>query len=122
MTNRDQAQIAALETVYPQSQILLCTWHVLRAMQCHFVMSQFQGLWEKIKAWVMTDNIAKFFNIWDKILSDPSVPESVVKYLTTEWLPVLQRWSMIGRKHWSIFEEGKTNMLIEAYVVYSSVR
>jgi len=36
-------------------------------------MSQFQGLWEKIKAWVMTDNIAKFFNIWDEISSNPSV-------------------------------------------------
>jgi len=39
----------------------------------------------------MTDDIAKFFNIWDEISSDPSVPESIVKYLTTEWLPVLQR-------------------------------
>ena len=70
----------------------------------------------------MTDNIAKFFNIWDKISSNPSVPESIVKYLTVEWLPVLQRWSIIGRKHQSIFEEGNTNMLIKAYVVYSSVR
>jgi len=66
----------------------------------------------------MTDEIGKFFNIWDKISSDPSVPESVVKYLTTEWLPVLHRWSMIGRKDRSIFEEGNTNMLIEAYVVH----
>jgi len=46
------------------------------------------------------------------------VPESVVKYLKTEWLPVLHRWSMIGRKHQSIFEEGNTNMLVIAYVVY----
>jgi len=66
----------------------------------------------------MTDEIGKFFNIWDKISSDPSVPESVVKYLTTEWLPVLHRWSMIGRKDRSIFEKGNTNMLIEAYVVH----
>jgi len=73
MTDHNQAQIAALEIVYLQSQILLCTWHVLCMMRCHFVMSQFQGLWEKIKAWVMTDNIAKFFNIWDEISSNPSV-------------------------------------------------
>jgi len=44
MTDHNQAQIAALEIVYLQSQILLCTWHVLCTMQCHFVMSQFQGL------------------------------------------------------------------------------
>jgi len=118
MTDRDQAQITALKIVYLQSWILLCMWHMLCAIRCHFITSQFQGLWEKIKAWVMTDEIGKFFNIWDKILSDPSVPESVVKYLTTEWLPVLHRWSMIGRKDRSIFEEGNTNMLIEAYVVH----
>jgi len=118
MTDRDQAQIAALEIVFPQSRILLCTWHVLRAIRSHFVTSQFQGLWEKIKAWVKTEDIAKFFTIWEDISSDPSVPESVVKYLKAEWLPVLHRWSMIGRKNRSIYEEGNTNMLIEAYVVY----
>ena len=118
MTDRDQAQIAALEITFPQSRILLCTWHVLRAIRSHFVTSQFQGLWEKVKAWVKTDDIGQFYNIWDEISSDPLVPESVVKYLKTKWLPVLHRWSMIGRKHRSIFEEGNTNMLIEAYVVY----
>jgi len=118
MTDRDQAQIAALESAFPQSRILLCMWHVLRAIRSHFVTSQFQGLWEKIKAWVTTEDIATFYNIWDEISNDPLVPESVVKYLSTEWLPVLHRWSMIGRKHRSIFEEGNTNMLVEAYVVY----
>jgi len=67
---------------------------------------------------VTTEDIATFYNIWDEISNDPLVPESVVKYLSTEWLPVLHRWSMIGRKHQSIFEEGNTNMLVKAYVVY----
>ena len=116
MTDRDQAQIAALEIVYPQSQVFLCTWHVLRAIRGHFVTTQFEALWEKIKAWVITEDTAMFFNIWDEISSDPSVPESVVKYLQTEWLPVLHMWSRISRKDRSIFEEGNTNMLIEAYV------
>ena len=85
-----------------------------------FRKNQFQALWEQIKAWVKTDDIATFYNIWEKISSDPSVPESVVKYLKAEWLPVVHRWSMIGRRHRSIFEEGETNMLIESYVVYLS--
>jgi MULE transposase domain len=114
MTDRDQAQIAALEIVYPQSRIFLCTWHVLRAMRSHFVTSQFQPLWEKIKAWVITEDLAEFHKIWDDISTDPSVPQSVVKYLATEWLQVLHMWSKVARRNRSIFEEGNTNMLIEA--------
>lgn len=116
MTDRDQAQIAALEIVYPESQICLCRWHVLRAIRCHFVTTQFQALWEKIKTWVITDDIANFWKIWEDISSDPSVPQSVVNYLSKEWLPVSHMWSMTQRKNRSIFEEGNTNMLIEAYV------
>jgi len=118
MTDCDQAQIAALEAVYPQSRIYLCTWHVLRTIRTHFVTGQFQALWEKIKRWVITEDPAMFFNIWDKILSDPSAPQSVVKYLQTEWLPVLHMWSGTARRDQSILEEGNTNMLVEAYVVY----
>jgi hypothetical protein len=81
MTDYDQGQINALETVYPQSQILLCHWHVLRAIQSHFVMAEFEGLWQKIKALVTTDNQAAFDHLWCKICTDPSVPPSVVKYL-----------------------------------------
>ena len=81
-------------------------------------MSQFQALWEKIKRWVITEDLAMFFNIWDKISSNCSAPKSVVKYLETEWLPVLYMWSGTARRNRSIFEEGNTNMLIEAYVVY----
>jgi len=120
MTDRDQAQIAALQIVYPLSQIFLCTWHVLRAMRSHFVTTQFQALWEKVKTWVITEDLAKFHNIWDEISTDPSVPRSVVDYLAAEWLPVTHMWSKISRKNRSIFEEGNTNMLIEAYVLHLS--
>ena len=122
MTDRDQAQIAALEIVYPQSWIFLCTWHVLRAMQSHFVTNQFQGLWEKIKAWVNEGDLAKFFKIWDEISGDSSVPQSILEYLATEWLPMSHRWSKVSRRNRSIFEEGNTNMLIEAYVLYLLTR
>jgi len=117
MTDRDQAQIATLEVVYPQSWILLCTWHVLHAIRTHFVTGQFQALWEKIKHWVITEDPAVFLNIWDEISNDPSAPQSVVNYLQTEWLPVLHMWSGTARRERSIFEEGNTNMLVEAYVV-----
>jgi hypothetical protein len=32
MTDRDHMQINALRIIYPDSQILLCKWHVLRAI------------------------------------------------------------------------------------------
>ena len=120
MTDHDQAQIVALQIVYPLSRIFLCTWHVLRVMRSHFVTTQFQALWEKVKTWVITEDLAKFHNIWDEISTDPSVPRSVVDYLAAEWLLVMHMWSKISRKNRSIFEEGNTNMLIEAYVLHLS--
>ena len=114
MSDCDQAQIAALRMVYPQSQILLCIWHVLRAMRSHFITNQFQALWDKVKALVNTKDLSQFSSLWDEISSDPSVPQSVVKYMSTEWMQVPHMWSKVARTGQSIFEEGDTNMLIEA--------
>jgi hypothetical protein len=43
MTDCDQAQISALETVYPQTWVILCRWHVLHAIQSHFQTDHFLG-------------------------------------------------------------------------------
>ena len=118
MTDRNQAQIATLQTIYLQSRLFLCRWHVLRAIQSHFVMTQFPALWEKIKKWVITENLTKFLNLWDDIWRDPLTPQSLVNYLEKEWLHVLHLWSGTARRGLSIFEEENTNMLLEAYVVY----
>jgi len=71
---------------------------MLHAIQTHFIMNQFQALWEAIKHWVITEDLVMFFNIWDEILSNPSAPQSIVKYLQTEWLPVLHMWSGTARR------------------------
>jgi MULE transposase domain len=114
MTDHDQAQMAALQQVYPESRMYLCMWHVLRAMRSHFVITEFPELWEKIQAWVRTKDLAEFHWLWDEISSDPSAPESFVRYLTVEWMPVSHLWSRTVRNIASIFEAGDTNMLIEA--------
>ena len=116
MTDRDHAQIAALEAVYPRCKIYLCAWHVLRAMRSHFVTSEFPALWDKIKRWVITDDLGEFLTLWDEISTDPSVPQSFLEYLTDRWIPLVFMWSRVVRKGRSIFEEGDTNMLIELYV------
>ena len=44
MTDCDQAQINALEAIYPESTVNLCIWHVLRAMRSHFNTNQYPVL------------------------------------------------------------------------------
>ena len=114
MTDCDQAQIKALEMVHPQSRIFLCHWHVLRAIRSHFVTMQFELLWQMIKSLVLTDNQARFDNLWHMISTDPLVPSSVVEYLNNTWMKRSHMWSNVFRKNRTIFEEGDTNMLIEA--------
>jgi hypothetical protein len=67
MTDRDVAQITALQTVHPHSLVYLCMWHVLKAMRSHLVTTKFPALWEKVIAWVKTDNLIDFLNLWDEI-------------------------------------------------------
>ena len=119
MSDRDQAQLAAIQDTYPHSQVFLCTWHVLRAMQHHFVTDMFKPLREKIQIWVKTSDPAEFSRIWGEMSTDPLVPQSVVQYNKTEWNPVTEMWFNVSRQNRHIFEEGDTNMLIEAYVTPS---
>ena len=97
MTDCDQAQIAAIKAVYPEAKTLLCLWHVLCAIRSHFVTKAFPALWHKIKALVNTNNLAEFYNLCDYIFTDPSVPSTVVLYMT-KWMKVPHMWSKVLRK------------------------
>ena len=57
--------------------------------------------------------------MWEWIQTDPLVPKSFVDYLQNNWMGIVPLWSAIYRKSCSIFQEGDTNMLIEAYVILS---
>jgi hypothetical protein len=116
MTDRDCAQIKALTAIYPDSQILLCKWHVLCAMRSHFNTNEFPDLWAKVKAFVNASESGDFVKLWVEISTDPSVPQSFVQYMKSEWLPEVKMWSLVLQKNHSILEEGDTNMLLEAYV------
>jgi hypothetical protein len=113
MTDRDQAQITALEVVFPESRITLCRWHVLRAIQTHFRTDQFPELWVLVKKLVLTPDVGEFLTIWDKISTDPAFPHSFVEYFSSNWLTVVHMWSPATRKGQSIFVESDTNMLLE---------
>jgi hypothetical protein len=114
MMDCDKAQMKAIEAVYLDTQMILCWWHVLHAIQMHFCTEEFLELWERIRAWVKTDDQAKFDSMWHEMQTDTSVPQSVVDYLRVNWMGIVPLWSGIYRKDWPIFQEGNTNMLIES--------
>jgi len=60
MTDCDRVQINVLRIIYPNSQILLCKWHVLRAIRLHFNTNEFPELWAKVKAFVNMSELADF--------------------------------------------------------------
>ena len=89
-------------------------------MRSHFVTENFQALWAKVKAWVKTKDSHEFDRIWTEISTDPSVPHTFREYLKTDWKPKSHMWSLSNRTERTLIEEGDTNMLIEALVIFSS--
>ena len=93
MTDCDQEQIVALLAVYSQSQVLLCTWHVLYVIQSHFQTDHFPDLWALIKKLIHTSDLAGFNRILDKISSDLAFSQSSFKHFSTQWLSLVHMWS-----------------------------
>ena len=117
MTDRDQAQVNAIRSAFPDCQrVFYCWWHVLRAIRTHFNTKEFPDLWSLIQDWVRTADEKKFNAWWAQIQGDTDVPSSVAEYIGREWLPHKEMWSAMSRQNRSIFEEGDTNMLLESYV------
>ena len=103
--------------MFPECQcIFYCWWHVLRAIWTHFNINEFSDLWSLIKEWVQTTDSKEFDAWWAQIQGDNKVPMSIAKYITWEWLPHKEMWSVMSRQNQTIFEEGNTNMLLEGYV------
>ncbi len=69
----------------------------------------------------MTDQY-KFDAWWEDIQNNKSVPQSLAEYLAREWIPVKEMWSAVFRQDRTIFEEGNTNMLLEAYVIITYLK
>jgi hypothetical protein len=122
ITDCDCMQINVLRIIYSNSQILLCKWHVLCTIQSHFNTNEFPDLWAKVKAFMSASELADFARLWVEILNDPSVPQSFVQCMRSEWLLEAKMWSLVMRKNHSIFKEGDTNMLLKAYVFHSQLQ
>jgi MULE transposase domain. len=114
MSDKDRAQLNSIRSWYPDSKLLLCWWHVLHAWQQHFVTAHHPKLWDLLKTWVRITDMGEFDKRWTEIQS--IAPPSVIQYLKTEWLGDRDMWSAVTRMDRTIFEQGDTNMLIEACV------
>jgi len=122
MMDRDHAQVNAIHAAFPQCQrVFYCWWHVLQAIHTHFNTKEFPKLWSLIQDWVRLIDDDKFNIYWKQIQGDPDVPKSVAEYIAREWLPHKEMWSAASCQNCTIFEEGDTNMLLEAYVMSSHI-
>ena len=118
MTDHDHAQVNTIHTAFPECQhIFYCWWHVLHAIHTHFNTKKFPKLWTLIQYWVHVTDSNKFNSCWTQIKEDTEVPKSMAKYIAWKWLPHKDMWSAVSRQNRTIFEEGDTNMLLEAYVI-----
>jgi len=114
MSDRDLAQINAIVLRYPESEVWLCWWHVLHAWQQHFVISQNELLWVKLKALIRLENPVAL----EAALAEVKdlAPPQFWDYFVNYWLPqkYLVMWSAIYRRNRGIYLLNDTNMLIEA--------
>ncbi|KAE9383567.1 hypothetical protein BT96DRAFT_782109, partial [Gymnopus androsaceus JB14] len=115
MSDKDMAQINAIRRQYPLARLALCWWHVLHAWQQHFNATEFPELWALLKAWIRVMDQTEFESYWEKIAF--VAPTSVREYLERNWLTrgVIEMWSAVYWKGFSIEEESDTNMLTEAW-------
>lgn len=113
MSDKDRGQMNAIRERYPKSRLLLCWWHVLHAWQAHFNTAEFPELWTLMKGWIRITDKEEFDKRWEEI--QVIAPSSVREYLEKNWMDEIELWSAVYRTDRTIFEEGDTNMLVEAY-------
>lgn len=116
MSDRDQGQINSIHTVYACT-VYLCRWHVLHAWHQHIKTDKYPELWNLLKKWVYAETEQKFDLIWSQIqaLDREKCPESIIAYLTKNWVGEKTMWAAYFRCDRTIFERADTNMLVEAW-------
>lgn len=114
MTDCDFAQINAITVRYLESEIWLCWWHVLHAWQQHFVISQNENLWMKLKALIWLEDLSLFDAALVEIKA--LAPAWFWDYLVKNWLleKLTHMWSAVHHRSQEIHLFNDTNMLIEA--------
>lgn len=116
MLDFDKGQMNAVRCCYPESQLLLCWWHVAHAWQQHFVTAHYKDLWAELKQWYQKTTQAKFDVCWERIQA--LAPKNIIEYIKEHWLPVMHLWSAVHQEGCTVFEQCDMNMLVEVYVYH----
>lgn len=115
MTDNDEAEINAIRNVFPESNHLLCWWHVLKAWKEKLRQvgcgSDDPLFWEKLVAFLKSSN--NFDEEYNKIV-EISSPQ-FAKYLDTYWVNMKEKWAHSFRMNIPMFKQSNTNMLIESF-------
>ena len=107
-------QLNSIRAHYPESQLVLCWWHVLHAWQQHFTVAHYPDMWVLLKKWIRLTDCREFMDCWVKI--QKLAPSRFILYLENTWLKNWCMWSATECQNRTIFELSDTNMLVEAYV------
>ncbi|KAJ7150787.1 hypothetical protein C8R46DRAFT_963375, partial [Mycena filopes] len=113
MCDHDRATMNVVQRRCPESQLLLCWWHVPHAWQQHFCVAHYPELWAELKRWFRIQDPDEFLACWARI--QELAPQSVIDYLVKTWLGEKELWSGVYRQNRTVYDLGDTNMLVEAW-------
>ena len=115
MTDNDDAEIGAIEAVYPESNHLLCWWHILRNWRIRLLQPQniSNDPNFKTKLFDLLMNSNDFEADFEQLLSIASPEFS--KYLQTFLYPKREKWAHQFRKYIKMYKSTNSNMLIESF-------
>src|ERR1700720_1261908 len=87
-------QLNSIVACYPESQLLLCWWHVLHAWQQHFIVAHYPDMGIRLT------NCKEFIDCWMDI--QKIAPPSFILYLENTWLKQWHMWSATERQNHTV--------------------
>jgi MULE transposase domain len=85
LSDRDEAQLAAIKSAYPESSRFLCLWHVLHAWRAHIRTDQYPEVWKLLQELPRMTEPALYFRKLKEIREQ--APADFMAYFDRYWAP-----------------------------------
>jgi hypothetical protein len=85
LSDRDEAQLAAIKSAYPESSRFLCLWHVLHAWRAYIRTDQYPEVWKLLQELPRITEPALYFHNLKKIRD--LAPADFMVYFDRYWAP-----------------------------------